>query len=365
MRIKNNYKECLTNVACSIRKYFELDYKHNTLDYLDNILEQKQPKNVVLILLDGLGANILDNTLDKDSFLRKNKYKNITSVFPATTTAATTSIRTGLNPIEHGFLGWNMYIKPIDKVVTLYMKKEKGTDEHVKTSDFLKLKSISNEINDNKKYNSIELFPFPTGSTVTYSSLDEMIDIILEESKKEGKRFIYAYNDEPDHTMHELGPYAKEVKKLIEESNNKLEELSNKLEDTLLIILADHGHIKVDNLFLKDYPEVYNMLERNTSSEQRAVSFKVKKEYINEFPKVFNKYFGKWFKLYPKKEIIESKLYGDGKEHELFNDALGDFIAIAEDSNKTIISQGDDILYSQHAGYTDDEVYIPLIIVSK
>ena len=28
MLVRNNYEECLTNLACSIRKYFELDYKH-------------------------------------------------------------------------------------------------------------------------------------------------------------------------------------------------------------------------------------------------------------------------------------------------------------------------------------------------
>ena len=38
MQVRNNYNECLTNLACSIRKYFELDYKHNTIDYIDKIL---------------------------------------------------------------------------------------------------------------------------------------------------------------------------------------------------------------------------------------------------------------------------------------------------------------------------------------
>ena len=55
MLVRNNYEECLTNLACSIRKYFELDYKHNTLDYIDKILEEKKPKNVVTILCDGMG----------------------------------------------------------------------------------------------------------------------------------------------------------------------------------------------------------------------------------------------------------------------------------------------------------------------
>ena len=40
MIVKNNYNECLTNLACSIRKYFELDYKHNTLDYIDKVLDE-------------------------------------------------------------------------------------------------------------------------------------------------------------------------------------------------------------------------------------------------------------------------------------------------------------------------------------
>ena len=48
MEIRNNYNECLTNLACSIRKYFELDYKHNTLDYIDKVLEKYNPKNIIL-----------------------------------------------------------------------------------------------------------------------------------------------------------------------------------------------------------------------------------------------------------------------------------------------------------------------------
>ena len=80
MKVKNNYDECVTNVACSIRKYFELDYHHKTIKEIDDLLEKKQPKNVVLLLFDGMGSIILDKTLDENSFL-ENKVKTITSVF--------------------------------------------------------------------------------------------------------------------------------------------------------------------------------------------------------------------------------------------------------------------------------------------
>ena len=105
MHVKNNYNETLTNLACSIRKYFDLDYKHKTLDYIDKILEERNPKNVVTILFDGMGSNIIDKILPADSFLIEHRIKPITTVFPATTVAATTTIQTGLNPVETGMLG--------------------------------------------------------------------------------------------------------------------------------------------------------------------------------------------------------------------------------------------------------------------
>ena len=55
----------------------------------------------------------------------------------------------------------------------------------------------------------------------------------------------------------------------------------------------------------------------------------------------------------------------DGEENPLFRSALGDYIAIAENSNKTLLAENDETDFSQHAGYTDDEIFIPLIIIDK
>ena len=37
MDIKNNYNECITNLACSIQEYFGIENRHNTLSYVDDI----------------------------------------------------------------------------------------------------------------------------------------------------------------------------------------------------------------------------------------------------------------------------------------------------------------------------------------
>ena len=367
MKVKNNYNECLTNLANSIRKYFEIETKHNTLDYIDKILEEKQPKNVIVMLFDGMGSRILDRTLNQDDFLRVNKYKDITTVFPATTTAATQSMRSGLNPVEHGWLGWYTYLQPIDKTITLFLNNEKGTSEPCQ--EYLNIKDdvlyqdfIPSLINKEGKYKSIELFPFGPDA---YENLDDMLNKIKIESQKDGRKYIYAYDDQPDAAMHENGPDSLIAQQLIKERNTKVEKLCSELEDSLIIIIADHGHIKVDPIFLKDYPSINNLLARTTGLEQRAIAFKVKNGKQEEFALNFNKELGEYFTLYTSQDIIDSKLFGDGIENPIFRPALGDFVAIAESSNKCLVEEGDDLLVSQHAGYTEDEIYVPLIIIDK
>ena len=261
MQVKNNYQDCLTNIACSIRKYFGLTSPHQTNSFLDQLLEERKPSNVVMILFDGMGSRILERSLDKNSFFLKQRVKDITTVFPATTTAATTSIRTGLNPVEHGWLGWDTYIEPIDKTITLFLNSEKGKEElceeFLTVKDLLVTKTIASEINEIGLYQARELFPFGENK---YSNLDEMLERIKKEVNSSGKKFIYAYDDEPDHSMHILGPDSEEVKRLIKVRNDKIEALCKELTDTVVIVLADHGHIQVEPIYLNDYPEVVNML---------------------------------------------------------------------------------------------------------
>ena len=367
MKVKNNYNECLTNLACSIRKYFGLKYSHNTLKYVDNLLEKNQPKNLVTILCDGMGSNIMDRILEQNSFLIKNRFKSITTVFPATTVAATTSILTGLNPVETGMLGWYMYYKDIDKTITTFLNSEKGdiTYTPLKEAEEYKekhmiTKTIMEEINEKNNYKAYTLFPF--GDT-PYKDLDDLFEIIKNKCHENGRKYIYAYSTEPDSTMHELGTDSKEVANIILDLNNRLEKLSKEVDDTIIFVVADHGHKNIVNIDLNNYPNLTTCLKRTTSLEPRAVNFFVKDNKKNYFEKIFNKYFSTDFDLYTKEDVINSKLFGDGKENPIFRDLLGDYLAIAK-TNKTLLYDDTEILKSQHAGYTEDEIIIPLIIIN-
>lgn len=364
MKVLNNYNECLTNLACSIRKYFELDYKHNTLEYIDKLLEEKKPKNIVVLLFDGMGSIFLKKYLDKNDFLNKHLYKDITTVFPATTVAATTSMMTGLNPSETAMLGWNMYYKDIDKIITTFRNTIKNTnilseDAINYKNKYMITKTIMDEINEKGKYKGYTLFPFGDNP---YKDRNDLCNIIENLCNNNDKKYIYAYDVEPDNTMHDFGCDADCIKKDIKEINNLVEKLSKNLKDTIIFVLADHGHINVENIFINDYKDIMECLKKDTSLEQRTINFHIKEEKKELFKELFNKYFSDYFDLYTVNEVIESKLFGDGEENIIFKDILGDYIAIAK-SNKALVSKGEYELVSTHAGYTKDEIMVPLIII--
>ncbi len=297
----------------------------------------------------------------------KNILKAITTVFPATTVAATTSMMTGLNPVETGMLGWDMYYKDINKTITVFMNSEKEDKEFTPLQEAIDYnkkhmirKSIMEEINEESIYKAHTIFPFGENS---YKDLDEMYKIIENKCNEKGMKYIYAYDIEPDHTMHKIGCNKPEIKSIIEDINRRIEELSSKLTNTIIFVIADHGHYNVKNLFIKDYPDIEDCLLRNTSIEPRAVNFFIKPEKKEVFVELFNKYFGKDFDLYPMEDVINSKLFGDGKENKIFRDALGDYLAIGK-TNKTLLYKGSEVLKSQHAGYTDDEILVPLIVIN-
>ena len=99
-RIKIDYNDSLVSLACSVLKCFGAEYGHPTLEDMDELLA-KGYKNVVVMLFDGMGTAILEKHKEVAPFLRAHFIRPICSVYPPTTTAATTAIETGLTPMEH------------------------------------------------------------------------------------------------------------------------------------------------------------------------------------------------------------------------------------------------------------------------
>src|SRR5690606_2975073 len=307
----------------------------------------------------------LERNLPEDSFLRRHKIDTLTSVFPSTTAAATTTLRSGLNPAEHGWTGWDTYIQAIDEIVTVFRNTRK--DEAVEISNeyiamkYLGYRSLTQRIHEEAGCRSYELFPF---GSEPYHSLEEMNARLVNICKAEGRSFTHAYCTEPDSTLHDEGTQGSAVGPLMEKINASTESLISQLKDTLVICVADHGHVGVKPISLtENHPDIVSLLEKkNVSGEGRCCVFWVSDQNKDAFQKKFKAYFEKDFLLMTKQEVLDKKLYGDGIPHKNFEASLGDFIAIGT-SNKFFKYKDDHVeMQSHHAGMTAAEMVVPLIV---
>ena len=195
-------------------------------------------------------------------------------------------------------------------------------------------------------------------------SMDAILARVKALCGEPGKKFIYAYWNEPDSTMHRTGTGSSETHAMVTGLERMVEKAVSGLSDTLFMIIADHGNMDSRNYCLKDYSEVMNCLVRQPSFEPRTLNLFVRSEYKEAFPEIFRKYFGDSFILLTRDEVISEKLFGIGKDHECLERMIGDYVALAV-SDKSIFNTHIEAqeMPGGHAGLTKEEIAIPLIVI--
>ena len=360
-----DYNNSTANLANSILKEFGImDETKPTLKLCDELLE-KRYKNIVVLLLDGMGKNIIDRNLEQDGFLKNHLVGTYNSVFPPTTVAATTSIDNAKNPIEHSWLGWDCYFKEIDKNVTVFLNTESGTEkqaaEYHVAGHYLPYQRIVDKINESGDGEAYYASPFVKPYPSDFSAICARIKKLCAQA---GKKYIYAYWNEPDATMHKTGCYSMFSKSVLKELEQKVEALCGSLEDTLVIITADHGQVDSYGVTLTDYPKILECLVRMPSIEPRALNLFVKSGMEQRFEQLFKDAFGEKFLLLTKVQVREQELFGTGEEHPRFEEMLGDYLAIAV-SDLSVYNSREEMerFIGVHAGLTEEEMVVPLVAV--
>lgn len=359
-----NYKNSITGIPNSIIRYFGITPINDTLPCLDKMLD-KDYTNIVLMLFDGMGTALLSKNLPEDSFLNKNIKETISSVFPPTTVAATTSIDSGLYPGQHGWLGWTVYYPQIDKNVVVYYNTDEdrkpAADYHVAWR-FYPYTSIRDMI----KQKGYEAYAVASFGDVRIENMNDLFENVKNLCSTKEKKYIYVYYPEPDEIMHKYGCESKEAKEVLMEINKKVEELCNSVSDSLIIITADHGLLDSEGVSILDYPKITECLKRLPSFEPRSLNLFVKDGKKEQFVHEFNKEFGHKFILLTKEEIINKHLFGIKYSSNVYNELLGDFIAIAISDLSIYNSQEKKEKYiGAHAGLTKDEMEVPFIAISR
>ena len=358
-----DYHNCGLNVAASVLRHFGAACVHPTHPDVDALLSRKKYKNIVVMLFDGLGMATMDDHLPKDSFLSSHIARQMTAVFPSTTVAATTSIESGDSPCEHGWLGWSMYFYQIDRMVDVFVNldsrtgKPMGGDVRV-IDQYRPYHNICQRLNATGSVSAHIVSRFGTDRIQT---LDEMFDTAAALCRAPGRRYVYTYWGEPDHTMHDLGVAA--VGDMVRDIDDRVCAFCQSMEeDTLVLVTADHGLLDCEYVYISDHPQLEQALIRPFHIEARAAGFYVKPECRTDFPRLFDEAFGhEHFWLVDTDEALAMGLFGGGTPRADIHEIIGDYIAIAVDKYALVNSRKEKTLTAMHAGMTAREMYVPLI----
>ena len=358
------YEEGSLALISSVAAYFGAPTGHRTLSCLDRLLETGKYRNVIMLLYDGMAIATLKQHLPENSFLRTHVLRTISASYPSTTTAATTTLETGLSPAEHAWLGWSVYFPEIDEQVELFTNRNALTMEKASVENagsvYMPYMSIFEKINTAGQARAAMLSPF---SDPPYRGPDEILPALIKACQEPGRHYFYSYFGDPDHTMHLEGVTSPEVTRIMREIDEKTAAFAAALPaDTLLLVTADHGLVDAEHLYIEDHPALQEAFLRPHAVESRAAAMYVKEEYRERFPQLFEEAFPGRFLLMTGEEAIESGLFGPGDKHPRLAVNAGDYMALSLDNACLQWKRKDNPLKGVHAGMTADEMLVPLIV---
>jgi len=344
--------------------------------------EIKKSKNIILLVIDGLGYEYLRNSNAK--FLKMNMKDKMTSVFLPTTACATTTFQTGVAPQQHALTGWFMFLKEVGMITSILPFTARIGGEVISQSG-IEIEKIFEETAFTKKIKrkSVTLIPdFLLNSDFTkhVSENSKMIpftnlDNLFLKMKKainniSGKKYIFAYWPNFDHFAHENGVGSEKVEKHLMKLDKKIKSLvqSIKNSNTTMIITADHGLLDIPKnriIKLEDHPKLKECLTMSPCGEGRVAYLYVKPTKIKEFKKYIKDKLGNYCDLYKSSEIIKKEYFGLGKPNPRLIDRIGDYILIMRENYlfKDEIEKNPHRFIGHHGGVSKEEMLVPLIVI--
>jgi len=343
----------------------------------------KRARNVVLLVIDGLGYQYLEST-GMGSVMQQHCARSLTSVCPSTTATAIPTFLTGVPPQQHGFTGWFTYFAELGSVVTVlpfctrlgYMP----IDERVLSPlDLSGVKPFFNRV----PVSSHVVMPdwiarsrfnlaFSEGARIwPYNSMTGLYKAIRKAAgQKKERNFVYAYWPDFDGLAHRFGVASPEAEAHFAQLDLLFSDLMSALkdEDTVLLVTADHGFIDSGpqrTVRLERHPELKSTLMTPLCGEPRLAFCYVHPDRREQFEQYLAENLNREIDVYPSSSLLEEGWFGLGDPHPGLKDRIGHYALVMNENYKiTGRLPGERPVdhIGVHGGLSEQEMYVPLIV---
>jgi hypothetical protein len=250
---------------------------------------------VVLVLLDAFGWKFFVRHSDHRLLRRMQAVTELTTQFPATTTAHVTTLHSGAPVGVHGLYEWNVYDPGLDALVTPLLFSfagDGGRDSLLRAgADPEAVLPSMPTLYERLAEHGIESHVFEPAAFApsTYDRVAArgarihpmadlaagLADVATTLRGASSPVYAYVYSDEPDTTGHMHGPSSPEF---VAASLRCLDAVDRGLRDlpegTVVLLAADHGQVDVHpvtTLFVNEaWPELLGLLARGAGDRVLA-----------------------------------------------------------------------------------------------
>lgn len=218
-----------------------------------NALQLKAASSAVVILVDGLGSANLKGANSHARFINSIATgKPISTVFPTTTAAALTSLCTGLQPTQHGFVGYRV----LDRARSTAQNLLSGWASYEESSGWRvgeSLSTIAATIGITVHFIGSSAYQRSGFTNVimpdaTFHPADRLADRfrIARELVAVPGNLVYLYVPELDQIAHSNGSTSFEWLNRLEDLDAQLRDFTQQIPKSVGVLLtADHGIVDV------------------------------------------------------------------------------------------------------------------------
>ena len=353
------------------------------LSILDDGLLRKS-RNLVLIVIDGLGYDYLMNRVGHSTLKRYLKGR-ITSVFPSTTASAITTFLTGTAPQQHGITGWFTYFGELDRVVAVLPCKYRESDiplsaagidaatlfDHASVFDRIETQSWV-VVPEHIAYSEFNLSHCGTASIKPYRTLTQFFNAITAIVRQhEQPKYVYAYWPKLDRIAHEHGMGSRAANAHYANLDAAFDRFLTQIADTqsIVVVTADHGMIDSGprrQIECEDHPVLTDLLLRPLCGERRAAYCYVQPGKRSRFETYIQTKLKDYVSLHKSEDLLKQGIFGLGPPHPALCERIGDYTLISRD-NYTIKDwlpgERRYVHIGTHGGVSRQEMYVPLVLV--
>ncbi|MFJ5989142.1 alkaline phosphatase family protein [Lentzea sp. NPDC092896] len=342
----------------------------------DNTLGLPTARRVVLLLVDGLGHELLRAHASHAPFLTSLPDRRISAGFPSSTATSLASIGTGLHSGEHGIVGYTFEVG--DEVLNALTWSRASEHSHD-----LRKTLVPEVVQPHPT-----VFERASAAGVAVSTVAPMLqrssgltraalrgswfrgaagfgDLALGAvaAVEEERSFCYAYHADLDTIGHIYGPGSEEWLLQLEFVDSLAARIAARLpDDSMLVVTADHGMVTAGERIDFDTEPLLWQGVRVIAGEPRVRYLHTASDEVFS---VWREFLGDRADVVTREEAVEAGWFGPVSP--LAIDRIGDVVVAMRDAHVVVRSQAEPVLSGLtgfHGSRTAAELGIPLLVHS-